>query len=99
MKFKVKKVDRSEGLKEALYIPGIAVGLKHTMRHFFRNIISKKDVVTIQYPEEERPVSRRWRGRHRLTRRDDGFLKCVACYMCETVCPAKCIHIEAQHHQ
>ena len=98
MKFKVKKVDRSEGLKEALYIPGIAVGLKHAMRHFFRNIISKKDVVTIQYPEEERPVSRRWRGRHRLTRRDDGFLKCVACYMCETVCPAKCIHIEAGEH-
>jgi hypothetical protein len=44
MKFKVKKVDRSEGLKEALYIPGIAVGLKHTMRHFFRNIVGKKDV-------------------------------------------------------
>ena len=51
MKFKVKKVDRSEGLKEALYIPGIAVGLKHTMRHFFRNIVGKKDVVTIQYPD------------------------------------------------
>jgi NADH-quinone oxidoreductase subunit I len=68
------------------------------MRHFFRNIVGKKDVVTIQYPEEERPVSQRWRGRHRLTRRDDGFLKCVACYMCETVCPAKCIHIEAGEH-
>ena len=45
-----------------------------------------------------RCASRRWRGRHRLTRRDDGFLKCVACYMCETVCPAKCIHIEAGEH-
>ena len=54
--------------------------------------------MTIQYPEEERPISQRWRGRHRLTRRDDGFLKCVACYMCETVCPAKCIHIEAGEH-
>ena len=48
MKFKVKKVDRSEGLKEALYIPGIAVGLKHTMRHFFRNIIGKKDDLALE---------------------------------------------------
>jgi len=55
-------------------------------------------VVTVQYPEEHRPVSVRWRGRHRLTRREDGFLKCVACYMCETVCPAKCIHIDAGDH-
>jgi NADH-quinone oxidoreductase subunit I len=98
MKLKVKQVDRSEGLKEALYLPGIAAGLKLTVRHFVRNLVGKKDVVTINYPEETRPVSPRWRGRHRLTRREDGFLKCVACYMCETVCPAKCIHIEAGEH-
>ena len=54
--------------------------------------------MTINYPEEKRHVSARWRGRHRLTRRDNGFLSCVACYMCETVCPSKCIHIEAGEH-
>ncbi len=52
-------------------------------------------VVTVQYPEEKRRVSARYRGRHRLTVREDGFIKCVACYMCEEICPAHCIHIES----
>ena len=51
-------------------------------------------MVTIQYPEEKRRISPRYRGRHRLTVREDGFIKCVACYMCEEICPAHCIHIE-----
>lgn len=68
------------------------------MGHFFTNLFTSKKVVTISYPEQKREISPRWRGRHRLTRREDGFLKCVACYMCETVCPANCIHIEAAEH-
>ncbi|MGA1599254.1 MAG: NuoI/complex I 23 kDa subunit family protein [bacterium] len=95
---KVKQVDRVDGFKESLYLPAMFTGFRLTIRHFLRNLFGAKDVVTIQYPEEKRPVSPRWRGRHRLTRRDNGFLKCVACYMCETVCPAKCIHIEAGEH-
>jgi NADH-quinone oxidoreductase subunit I len=50
---------------------------------------------TIQYPEQKRPVSHRYRGIHILTEREDGTPKCVACYMCATVCPAECIYIEA----
>lgn len=95
---KVKTVERVDGAKEALYLPGIMSGLKLTIRHFLRNLFGAKDVVTIQYPEEKRPISIRWRGRHRLTRREDGFMKCVACYMCETICPANCIYIEAGEH-
>ena len=98
MELKVKKVERIDGVRESFYIPAAFGGLRLTVRHFFRNLFGSKDVVTINYPEEKRPVSMRWRGRHRLTRKDDGFLKCVACYMCETVCPAKCIHIEAGEH-
>lgn len=94
-----KTVDRSEGVKEAVYLPAIFAGLKITMRHFFRNLFGSKDIVTIQYPEQTRKISMRWRGRHRLTRRDNGFIKCVACYMCETVCPANCIHIESAEHE
>lgn len=95
MELKVKKVTRREGFWVGLYIPAIMGGLRITVRHFMRNVIFRKDVVTIQYPEETRRLSPRARGRHRLTMREDGFIKCVACYMCETVCPAKCIHIEA----
>ena len=98
MELKVKQVQRVDGFKESLYLPAIFTGFRLTVRHFFRNLFGAKDVVTVQYPEEQRPVSVRWRGRHRLTRREDGFLKCVACYMCETVCPAKCIHIVAGEH-
>ena len=98
MELKVKQLQRVDGPKEAFYIPGFFAGLRLTVRHFVRNLFGARDVVTIQYPEETRPVSVRWRGRHRLTRRENGFLKCVACYMCETVCPSKCIHIEAGEH-
>ena len=89
MELKVKTVKRVDGFKEGLYLPAILSGLKLTIRHFWRNLFGSKDIVTIQYPEEVRPVSPRWRGRHRLTRRDDGFIKCVACFMCETICPGQ----------
>ena len=95
MELKVKVMDRSEGLKVALYLPAIFAGLRITVRHFMRNMFGKRDVVTIQYPEEKRRVAARYRGRHRLTVREDGFIKCVACYMCEEICPAHCIHIES----
>ncbi len=98
MDLKVKQVERTDGLKEAFYLPAMFTGFRLTVKHFLKNLFGAQEVVTIQYPEEKRHVSPRWRGRHRLTRRDDGFLKCVACYMCETVCPAKCIHIEAGEH-
>ncbi|MDH4246628.1 MAG: NADH-quinone oxidoreductase subunit I [Deltaproteobacteria bacterium] len=95
MELKVKTVDRQRGVMVEFYLPAIWEGLRLTVHHFVRNIFGKRDVVTIQYPEEVRRVAPRYRGRHRLTVREDGFIKCVACYMCETVCPAHCIHIEA----
>ena len=95
MELKVKTMERGEGFKEALYLPALLDGLRITVRHFLRNILGKRDVVTIQYPEEQRRIAPRYRGRHRLTVREDGFIKCVACYMCEEICPAHCIFIEA----
>jgi NADH-quinone oxidoreductase subunit I len=71
--------------------------LIHTMHCFglFRNI---RGSVTYQYPEEQRPLSKRVRTRHRLTQREDGSPRCVACMMCETVCPARCINIVAKEN-
>ena len=90
-------VDRpKQSLGERIYLGSIAKGLAVTMRHFLRNLFGQKDVATIQYPEERREYSERMRGRHILTTRDDGSLRCVACYMCETACPADCISIIAE---
>jgi NADH-quinone oxidoreductase subunit I len=87
---------RRRGLGERLYLGSIVKGLAVTLRHFLRNLFGQRDVATIQYPEEVREYSERMRGRHILTTKDDGSLRCVACYMCETVCPADCITIVAE---
>jgi NADH-quinone oxidoreductase subunit I len=70
-----------------------AKGLGITLKHFFRNVVTKSDVETIRYPEEKIIYPERSRGLHRLMLRDDGAVRCVACMMCPTVCPANCITI------
>lgn len=99
-------VDRREKmtLAERYYLKEVGRGLLITARHFVRNMVYHiahvfgiaKDVdgaVTLQYPDEPARLARRFRGRHRLTRRNDGSPKCVACFMCATACPDNCINI------
>jgi NADH-quinone oxidoreductase subunit I len=52
--------------------------------------------VTLQYPEEKTPQSARFRGLHALRRYPNGEERCIACKLCETVCPALAITIEAE---
>ncbi len=96
-------------LLERLYVTEVAKGLALTARHFFVNFprhvaravgikVGKGETVTFQYPEERRPFASRLRTRHRLVKRPDGTPRCVACMMCETVCPARCIHIVAMEN-
>jgi NADH-quinone oxidoreductase subunit I len=94
------------------YVPEIAKGLGMTMKHFFKNtkemVFGQRNdpvteavddgINTISYPEQRRPYPERFRGVHRLTQRDDGSPRCVACLCCSTVCPAQCIHIEAAEY-
>ncbi len=94
---------------ENTYIPSVASGLWLTSKHFFYNFFfhilhlfglfkNVKAAVTFEYPEKPRPLAARARTRHRLTKREDGSPRCVACMMCETVCPARCIEITAAEH-
>lgn len=53
---------------------------------------------SIQYPNERREYPARYRGRHRLTLKENGDIKCTACFLCATACPARCIHIESAEH-
>jgi NADH-quinone oxidoreductase subunit I len=85
-------------LSERLYLPGILKGMAVTMRHLLRNLVAIRRLPTILYPERKRDYSDRFRGKHILTTRDDGTLKCVACYMCAEACPAECITIVAGEH-
>ena len=68
-------------------------GLGVTLRHFF----VKK--VTLQYPEEKTPISPRFRGLHALRRYPNGEERCIACKLCEAVCPACAITIESEQRE
>jgi len=93
---------------QRFYLIEAVQGVLLTAGHFFRNMRAHvaralgsgtaRGAVTVQYPEERRPYSPRLRSLHRLVRREDGSPRCVACMMCETVCPARCIYIVATEH-
>jgi NADH-quinone oxidoreductase subunit I len=59
-----------------------------------RNLFARK--ITVQYPEEKTPMSPRFRGLHALRRYPNGEERCIACKLCEAVCPAKAITIESE---
>jgi NADH-quinone oxidoreductase subunit I len=62
-----------------------------------RNLFARK--ITIQYPEEKTPMSPRFRGLHALRRYPNGEERCIACKLCEAVCPAKAITIESEQRE
>ena len=99
----VKVVNRPGSLSQQMFLPAIAEGLGVTFRHFVKNFFgnvvglrAKTDIATIEYPEQKKAYPERFRGLHRLMLRDDGQVRCVACMMCPTVCPAHCITIVAE---
>ncbi len=75
---------------KSLFLWELLGGLKLTGRYFF----AKK--ITVQYPEEKTPQSPRFRGLHALRRYPNGEERCIACKLCEAVCPAACITIESE---
>ncbi len=81
---------RTKRIVKSLLLLEIFQGMSVTLKYFFR----KK--VTIQYPEEETPISARFRGVLALRRYPNGEERCIACKLCEAVCPALAITIEAE---
>jgi NADH-quinone oxidoreductase subunit I len=82
-------VKRKKSFVSEFYWLEIVKGLCITMK----NMLFAK-AVTIQYPEERRKYSERFRGQHYI-KATNGVENCTACMLCPTVCPAECIHIEA----
>ncbi len=74
----------------AIFLSELVSGLALTFRYMFR----KK--ATINYPFEKGPLSPRFRGEHALRRYPNGEERCIACKLCEAVCPAQAITIEAE---
>ncbi len=100
MSAKVKVIERKgKSFYERLYLVEVFKGMRVTLGHLLRNLKDNSKLYVRHYPEVEPEITPRWRGRHRLTTHDDGSIKCVACYMCQTNCPANCIMIEAGERQ
>jgi NADH-quinone oxidoreductase subunit I len=102
----LKKPTRS--MAEQSYVVEVVKGLGLTLKHFFKGTAQlatrnkpspatdpyAEGCSTLDYPDEQRAYADRWRGVHRLTHRDDGSPRCVACLCCSTACPAQCIYIK-----
>lgn len=80
-------------LWKSLTLPELMRGLGLTGRSLFRR------KVTLRYPEEKTPLSPRFRGLHALRRYPNGEERCIACKLCEAVCPALAITIEAEERE
>jgi NADH-quinone oxidoreductase subunit I len=87
---------------EKIYFVEIFKGLGITFGHAKASLTDAAHFQTLQYPDEAPNLPRDYRARHRLMKRPDGTPRCVACFMCSTACPARCINIVAEespdHH-
>ena len=80
-------------IASSLLLGELVKGLRLTGRHLF------KRKITVMYPEEKTPKSPRFRGLHALRRYPNGEERCIACKLCEAVCPALAITIESEQRE
>jgi len=86
----VTTVNKVHQYLKSLLLIDLLKGLSLTSRYLFR------PKITIRYPEEKTPQSPRFRGLHALRRYPNGEERCIACKLCEAVCPAVAITIESE---
>ena len=81
---------RVRDIASSLMLSELVKGLRLTGRHMF------KTKITVMYPEEKTPKGNRFRGLHALRRYPNGEERCIACKLCEAVCPALAITIDSE---
>lgn len=86
----LQKIEKSKKYLRRLFLYDIAIGLFTTFKYMF------KRKVTIQYPFEKGKLSPRFKGEHALRRYPNGEERCIACKLCEAICPAQAIVIESE---
>lgn len=86
----LKKIEKSKKYLRRLILYDIVIGLFTTFKYMF------KRKVTIQYPFEKGKLSYRFKGEHALRRYPNGEERCIACKLCEAICPAQAIVIESE---
>jgi NADH-quinone oxidoreductase subunit I len=77
------------------YLATSMLGLGTTLVTFTKQVFGLEESNTVQWPEVEYQYSDRFKGAHFLTKRPDGRVRCTACFLCATNCPAQCITIVA----
>lgn len=80
------------------YMSSIMAGMAKTWDIFIKQISGREATNTLEWPEEPAHYGERFKGKHFLTRREDGQVRCTACFLCATACPAQCITIVAGQH-
>lgn len=80
---------------QRLYMIEIVRGMLITGRHLLYNIFNREKMMTFSWPEQKKQIDAGYRSEHRLMLRDDDSIRCTACMLCSTACPADCIHITA----
>ncbi|KAF3362733.1 NADH-quinone oxidoreductase subunit I [Chlamydiales bacterium STE3] len=81
-------------MKKKIYqVMSMLWGLLIILKHFF------KKPITLLYPEEKRKLPKRSRGRHYLTKWEDGLERCVGCELCAIVCPSQAIYVKPAENE
>jgi NADH-quinone oxidoreductase subunit I len=88
-----QKMERVKDFFSSLMLTELLKGMALTGKYMF----SRK--ITVQYPEEKTPMSPRFRGLHALRRYPNGEERCIACKLCEAVCPAMAISSESEQRE
>lgn len=91
-------IKKPPAYNKVFYPRALLIGMLTTLRHFTLNLLRLRKIPTIQYPYEKRERSERFKGKHILTKKADGSIRCTACMLCQTACPALCIKITASEN-